>query len=91
VRAGALEETGMPAAELVQDLQASRDHGLSHIEDLVTEWSARIAVPAATIRFYLTNNIYYLLDENCLRGLEMFYRYAAECGALPPAPAWNML
>jgi chorismate dehydratase len=91
LRSGALEETGMSAAELVEDLQLSRDHGLAHTEDLVAEWSTRIAVPVGTIRFYLTNNIHYLLDESCLRGLETFYRYAAECGALPPAPPFNML
>ncbi len=65
LRPGALEETGMAAARLIEDLQSSRDHGLAHIEDLVTEWSGRIAVPQETIRFYLTNNIHYILDEAC--------------------------
>jgi chorismate dehydratase len=91
LRPGALEETGACATEVVADLQASRDHGLAHVEDLVEEWSGRIAVPRDTIRFYLTNNIHYILDEACLRGLDAFYRLAAECGALPPAPALTML
>jgi chorismate dehydratase len=91
LRPGALEETGISASKLVEDLQTSRDHGLEHIEDLVSEWSTRIAVPAETIRFYLTKNIHYILDEACLRGLDLFYRYAAECGALPPAPALRLL
>jgi chorismate dehydratase len=91
VRAGALEETGTCAAELVRDLQASRDHGLEHLEDLAEEWSTRIEVPRETIRFYLTNNIHYILDDACLRGLDAFYRLAAECGALPEAPPLTML
>jgi chorismate dehydratase len=91
VRAGALEETGACATELVRDLQASRDHGLAHIEDLSEEWSARIMVPRDTIRFYLTNNIHYILDEACLRGLAAFYRLAAQCGALPKAGPLIML
>jgi chorismate dehydratase len=91
VRAGALEETGTSAAELVSDLQASRDHGLAHLEDLAEEWSTRIEVPRETIRFYLTNNIHYILDDACLRGLDVFYRLAAECGALPMAPPLTML
>lgn len=91
VRAGAFEETGTRAAELVRDLQASRDHGLQHLEDLAEEWSTRIAVPRETIRFYLTNNIHYILDDACLRGLDAFYRLAAECGALPEAPPLAML
>ncbi len=91
LRPRALEETGIRASQLVGDLQTSRDHGLEHIEDLVAEWSTRIAVPPETIRFYLTKNIHYILDEACLRGLDQFYRYAAECGALPPAPALRLL
>src|ERR1700689_350457 len=63
LRSSALEETGAGARELIEDLQCSRDHGLVHVEDLVREWSGRIAVPQETIRFYLTNNIHYLLDD----------------------------
>jgi chorismate dehydratase len=91
VRQGALEETGERVENLVADLQASRDHGLAHVEDLAEEWSERIAVPRDTIRFYLSNNIHYILDEACLRGLDLFYRLAAECGVLPAAPALTML
>jgi chorismate dehydratase len=91
VRSGALEETGACAADMITDLQASRDQGLAHVEDLAEEWSERIAVPRDTIRFYLSKNIHYLLDEACMRGLEAFYRLAAECGALPPAGALTIL
>jgi chorismate dehydratase len=91
LRPGALEETGISASKLIEDLQTSRDHGLEHIKDLADEWSTRIAVPAETIRFYLSKNIHYILDEACLRGLHQFYRYAAECGALPPAPALRLM
>jgi chorismate dehydratase len=91
LRAGALKETGACAKELVDDLQTSRDHGLAHVEELAEEWSGRIAVPRETIRFYLTNNIHYILDEACLRGMEAFYRYAAECGALPAASPLTLL
>jgi len=38
------------------------------------------------VRSYLTENIHYQLDPGCLEGLQLFYRYAAECGALPSAP-----
>ena len=91
LRPSGLEETGISASKLIEDLQTSRDHGLAHIEDLASEWSTRIAVPPETIHFYLTKNIHYILDEACLRGLDLFYRYAAECGALPPAPALRLL
>ena len=38
------------------------------------------------VRAYLTENIYYRLDPACIEGLQLFYRYAAEIGALPAAP-----
>jgi hypothetical protein len=38
------------------------------------------------VRSYLTENIHYQLDTGCLEGLQSFYRYAAEIGALPAAP-----
>lgn len=91
IRPGALEETGASASELVAELQSSRDQGLAHLDDLAEEWSTRIEVPLETIRFYLTNNIHYILDEACLRGLDAFYRYAAKCGALPAAPPLKLL
>lgn len=91
VRPQAVAASGLPAAAVVEDFQRSRDAGLAHIEDLAQEWSARIAVPRATIRTYLTENIWYLLDGPCLAGLELFYRYGVECGALPLAPQLRFL
>jgi chorismate dehydratase len=38
------------------------------------------------VRQYLTAHIHYYLDEDCLDGLRLFYRYAHECMALPLAP-----
>jgi chorismate dehydratase len=91
LRPDALTETGISATRLIEDLQLSRDHGLMHTEELVAEWSGRIGVPPATIRAYLTTNIHYVLDRDCLAGLKVFYRYAAECGALPHAPPLRLL
>jgi chorismate dehydratase len=91
VRTAAFAETGTSPADMVADMQTSRDHGVAEIDALVNEWSSRIAVPPDTIRFYLTNNIYFYLDDACRRGLEVFYRLAEECGALPHAPALAFL
>lgn len=91
VRPEALAGSRISTAQLVEDFQHSRDAGLAHIDDLADEWSRRIAVPRATIRTYLSENIWYLLDEPCLAGLELFYRYGHECGALPMAPQIRFL
>jgi chorismate dehydratase len=61
----------------------SRNHGLQNIDALVAEWSSRIAIPEQTIRAYLTGNIHYVLDEDCIEGMRAFFRIAAECGVLP--------
>jgi len=76
---------------ILDDLVASRDAGLVHTEELVEEWTARIAVPAATIRSYLTQNIHYILDEECLEGMRRFYLLAAACDVLPALAALPLL
>ncbi len=90
-RPEAIEASRTPPAQVIDDFQHSRDQGLAHIDALADEWSARIAVPRETIRTYLTENIWYLLDEPALAGLDLFYRYGVECGALPLAPKIRFL
>jgi chorismate dehydratase len=91
VRPEAIATSGIAAASVIQDFLQSRDHGMAHIEDLVAEWAPRIPVPAATIQNYLSQNIHYVLDDACLAGIEIFYRYAAEAGVLPIVPELKML
>ena len=68
---------------IAQDFITSRDNGLRNIEALVIEWSARLPIPANTIRTYFTTNIFYELDDECLAGLRRFYQLAAQTGILP--------
>jgi chorismate dehydratase len=68
---------------VAEDMLLSRNHGLANVESLVTEWSKKLPLPAETIRTYLTENIHYILDEECIEGMRGFYRMAAEVGALP--------
>ena len=91
IRNGAIQSAGVDSSEVIADFIQSRDHGLANLEELVREWEPRIAVPAATIRTYLSHNIHYVLDDACLAGLELFFRYAAECGVLPQAPPLQFL
>ena len=71
------------AAQLVSDLNRSREHGMGHIEELVDEWMPRIKLPAEVIREYLTRNIHYALDDRCAEAIGVFRRMAAEEGVLP--------
>ena len=92
VRRQALPEDALREASSSQDLaavfQQSRDHGLApaSLDQIAREWAPRLGIGEAGVRSYLTENIYYHLDPPCLEGLQLFYRYAAEIGALPAAP-----
>ena len=75
---------GSPLDErVVEDFNQSRIHGLQNIDALVAEWSRKIAISEQTIRAYLTTNIHYVLDEECLEAMKVFFRMAAQAGALP--------
>jgi chorismate dehydratase len=91
VRPEALSIAHITPTQLTADLNNSRTHGLSNIEQLVAEWTPRIALPPATIRHYLTHNIHYTLDEDCIRTIQLFRQYAAEIGLLPALPTLRFL
>jgi chorismate dehydratase len=87
LRSAALQEAD-PVLDLPAIFRDSRDHGLSELNlgEIVREWAPRLRLSEPTVRSYLTQNIYYQLDAECRQGLQLFYRYAAEVGALPPPP-----
>jgi chorismate dehydratase len=68
---------------IAHDFIQSRNHGLENLDALVTEWSDRLPIPEQTIRSYLTANIHYILDEECLEGMREFFRIAASLAILP--------
>ena len=83
VREAALAEMN-PGLDLAAIFQSSRDHGLkpAALEQIVREWSSRLQIAASEVREYLTRNIHYQLDQDCLAGMDLFFRYAVECGAV---------
>jgi chorismate dehydratase len=68
---------------VAEDLIRSRDHGLAHIDALAAEWAQRFPLSESSIRSYLTENIHYILDEECMEGMRAFFRMAAQFGVLP--------
>jgi chorismate dehydratase len=78
---------------VVDAFQNSRDNGVKpeNIARTAKEWSVRLGLSESEITSYLTENVYYNLDNDCLEGLRLFYQYAAECGALPKAPKLEFL
>jgi chorismate dehydratase len=91
VRKAALAD-GAPV-DLAAIFQESRDHGLQseNLQRISQEWAPRLGLSEDDVRTYLTENIHYDLDPACMDGLQIFYRYAKECGALPSAPPLRFL
>ena len=87
VRGEALQDAD-PALDVAAVFRESRDHGLekSSLDVIAREWAPRVGLSEDGVREYLTENIHYQLDEGCLEGLHLFYRYAAEIGVLREAP-----
>lgn len=92
VRRDALKQAD-PALDLAAAFRDSRDHGLqpANLSTIADEWSAKLNLSAAEVRSYLTQNIHYDLDPECVGGLQLFYRYASEIGALPAQPELHFL
>ena len=69
--------------QITDDFIRSRDHGLQSIDALVQHWSRQLPISEQTIRSYLTTNIHYVLDDECLEGMRGFFRMASETRVLP--------
>jgi chorismate dehydratase len=91
IRPESLAPAALTPQRLIADLTASRDAGLAHTDQLVAEWTPRLAISPNTIRTYLTHNIHYTLDPDCLRAIELFRTLATTINALPPLPTLNLL
>jgi chorismate dehydratase len=91
VRQEALKDAA--SFDLAGIFQESRDHGLEpdHLGQTAREWALKLSLSEASVRSYLTDNIHYYLDADCLEGLQLFYRYGAEIGVLPGAPGLHFL
>src|SRR5947208_824931 len=92
VRQAALKDASL-SVDLTTVFQESRDHGLEpdSLDRIAGEWSPRTGLSETGIKDYLTGNIHYYLDPDCLEGLNLLYSYARECDVLPDCPALQFL
>lgn len=90
VREQALRKSNLNLEAVFQD---SRNHGLlpANRERIAHTWSRKLGLEEREIESYLTSNIHYWLDEDCLSGLQLFYRYAFEAKALRSIPELRFL
>ncbi|HKC00329.1 MAG TPA: menaquinone biosynthesis protein [Terriglobales bacterium] len=82
---------GQNGTAIAEVFKQSRDHGLlpKNLETIAQEWAPRLDLTVGMVRIYLTHNIHYYLDLPCLEGLQLYYRLAAEIGALPQPPEFQ--
>jgi chorismate dehydratase len=84
---------GRDGKMIAEVFQKSRDHGVlpKNIEAIAQKWAPRLGLTIEVVRLYLTRNIHYYLDSQCLQGLDLYYRLGAEIGVLPSAPELNFV
>jgi chorismate dehydratase len=92
VRKAALDEM-RSGLDLAGIFRRSRDHGLlpESVEAIAREWSPRMELSESEITSYLRENIHYTLDEECRKGLALYFRLAAECGVIERVPELEFL
>ena len=84
---------GHDLAAIARAFKDSRDHGLAaeNLEAIAQKWALSLGLTVEMVRAYLTQNIYYYLDDPCLQALQLFYRLGEKVGALPTAPVLRFI
>ncbi len=92
VRRDALKQAA-PSLDVAEIFQRSRDHGLrpENLAQIARVWAPLAGLTEIQVKEYLTENIHYYLDPESTRGMELFFRYAQECGCLPAPPPLRFL
>jgi chorismate dehydratase len=64
------------------DFAAARDEGLSHIDEIVSNYESEIPLSRDELRKYLSQNISYEPDESMRTGMELYFDLAQKNGLL---------
>jgi predicted solute-binding protein len=72
-------------AEVVADFLSSKEFGMARIREIAEGAALKLDLAAEACERYLRENIDFSLDEANRKGLELYYRYAAEDGLIPTA------
>ena len=60
------------------DFASARDEGVARIDEIVGYYLTRIPLSREELRFYLTDNIAFDLDDQMQNGLELYFQLAAK-------------
>ncbi|HLW78314.1 MAG TPA: menaquinone biosynthesis protein [Terriglobia bacterium] len=64
------------------DFTGSRDYGLAQVDEIARQHASRYGLSPEEVKVYLTENIDYTLDEENVKGLDLFYRLAHQYGMI---------
>ncbi|MCB1022865.1 MAG: menaquinone biosynthesis protein [Acidobacteria bacterium] len=64
------------------DFAAARDEGVSHIEDIITNYENDISLSHRDFKKYLTENISYSISESMQHGMDLYFELAAKNGLI---------
>ena len=67
------------------DFGAAKLEGLDHVQDIAADYSRRLGLPVEELVTYLTENISFDLDYDCLSGLRLYYELAMKSGLIERA------
>jgi chorismate dehydratase len=69
--------------ELAATFGSWRDRGLAEMSQIVPVEAKSRYLSEDLVRAYLTENIHFTLDADCIEGLRLYYRWAGELGLAP--------
>ena len=64
------------------DFVSALEEGLAAVDVIASEYSVSLGLPGRELIDYLTKNISYALDDDALRGLNLYYALAHECNLI---------
>lgn len=64
------------------DFADARDEGLGHIEEIVSNYGNEISLSREEFKKYLTENISYSVDDSMSKGMDLYFKLAAQAGLI---------
>jgi chorismate dehydratase len=74
---------GVPHTALAEALGAARDRGLAALPQIAAAAAAPLGLESDECLIYLRDRLHFQLGPDEVRGLELFYRFAADVGMAP--------
>lgn len=71
---------GLPGTDV--DFETAKREGLDNLNTITRRYSEELGLPIEDLREYLTVNISFDLDDDCARGMTLYFKLAEEAGLI---------